>query len=283
MPSILFHQNMAGFGGTNALRNAAFHKSFVGIRTGLPVGHAIDVAGFTELENNTTAPGLLAPLAAHLMGLPTASPPPLYTVACGRGALSTEWEYISIAVRPPWVPCSVGRILLNASGKRVTLLHDISPSVPPEPDWANHLPARATPNHRGLVYVVITQGPAKVAVGYLHNRYFNTAIRERARQQTGRMLRVLEQHPLAPDICYIGGDFNLPPRKVGTTTTGSAFAYGVGPTTMGGNTYDYWYCRVNPFLPVGLPPGFIVPMPSLRAATVGLTQSDHAACLLRVS
>ncbi len=274
---------MAGFGGANAIRNAAFHKSFRGIRAGLPAGHLIDVAGFTEVANNATAPGLLTNLSANLMGLPTAAPPPLYTVACGRGILSTGREYISIAVRPPWVPCSVGRILLNASGRRVTLLHDISPAMPPEPGWANTLPPRAAPDYRGLVYVIITNGLVKVAVGYLHNRYLNASIRERTRQRIERMLHMMEQHPLAPAICYIGGDFNLPPSRVGTDTTGCAFAYGQGPTTMGGNTYDYWYCRVNPFMPVGLPPGFIVPVPSLNAATVGLIQSDHAACLLRVS
>lgn len=283
MPSLLFHQNMASFGGANAFRNAAFHKSFLGIRAGLPAGHLIDVAGFTEIANNATAPGILADLAASLMGLPATVPPPLYTVACGRGTLSTGREYVSIAVRPSWVTCSVGRILLDVSGKRVTLLHDISPTVPPEPGWANTLPARTTPDYRGLVYTIITNGLVKVAVGYLHNRYLNASIRERIRLQTVRMLRMMEQHPLAPAICYIGGDFNLPPGLVGTNTTGRAFAYALGPTTMGGNTYDYWYCRVNPFQPTGLPPGFIVPVPSLSAATVGLTLSDHAACLLRVS
>ncbi|KFA94371.1 hypothetical protein, partial [Archangium violaceum] len=191
-------------------------------------------------------------------------------------------KYISIAVRPPWVPCAVGRLLLDASGKRVTILHDLSPSVPPERDWANALPARAAPDSRGLVYVVITNGLREVAVGYLHNREGNPALRERIRLRTHRMLRVLEQHPLAPAISYIGGGFHLPPSRVGTDATGFAFAYGLGPTTAEGDIHDYWYCRVNPFTPVGLPPGFIVPAPSLSAATVGSTRSDHAACLLRV-
>lgn len=274
---------MASFGGANALRNAAFQKSFRAIRAGLPSGHVIDVAGFTEVANNVTAPGILGALATSLMGLPAGLSPSVYTVACGRGALSAGREYVSIAVRPAWKACAVGRILLQACGRRVSLLHDSSPTLPPEPDWANHLPARASPDYRGLVYVIITNGQVKVAVGYLHNRYLNPFIREQVRQQTERMLGVLEQHPLAPDSCYIGGDFNLPPGKVGRANRGQAFAYGLGPTTLGGNTYDYWYCRVNPFMPVGLPPGFIVPVPSLSAATVGLTQSDHAACLLRVS
>jgi hypothetical protein len=284
MPSLLFHQNMASFGGANALRNAAFQKSFLSIHAGLPAGHVIDVAGFTEIANNVTAPGSLGSLAASLMGLPAGHAPSLYTVACGRADLSAGREYISIAVRPGWETYAVGRLLFQESGRRVTLLHDSSPTVPPEPDWANRVPARAAPDYRGLVYVLITNGQVKVAVGYLHNRYLNPSIRERVRQQTERMLHVLEQHPRgAPDSCYIGGDFNLPPGKVGRATHGRAFAYGLGPTTMGGNTYDYWYCRVNPFMPVGLHPGFIVPVPSLSAATVGLTQSDHAACLLRVS
>lgn len=274
---------MACFGGASAFRNAAFHESFRRVRMGLPAGQTIDVAGFTEIANNATAPSILMGLSTTLMGLTTTAPPSLFTVACGRRTLSSVREYISIAVRPTWMPCAVGRLMLDVSGKNVSVLHDISPAMPPRPDWANHLPTRATPDYRGLVYVVITNGRVKVAVGYLHNRYLNPSIRERVQQQTGRMLLELERHPLAPAGCYIGGDFNLPPRKAGTNITRHAFAYGLGPTTLGGNTYDYWYCPVNPFMPEGLPPGFIVPQPSLSTATVGLFQSDHAASLLRVS
>ncbi len=275
---------MADFGGVNALRNAAFRKSFRELRTGLRPGHLIDVAGFTGLVNNTTAPGILTGLSASLMGLPAASPPSLYTVACGRGDSPAVQEYISIALRPPWVPCSVGRILLEVRGRRVTFHHDVSPAMKPEPGWAHGLPTGgASPGQPGLVYVVISQGLLKVAVGFLHNRSGYSALRERVRLRIPLMLRMVEQHPLAPAICYIGGGFNVPPDTVGLASTGEAFAYALGPTTMQGHTSDYWYCRVNPFLPAGLPPGFIVPVPSLGAATLGLTRSPHAACLLRVS
>lgn len=270
---------MAGFGGANALRNAAFQKSFRDIQRSLRPGHLIDVAGFTGIVNNTTAPGILAGLSASLMGLPAAFPPALYTVACGRG---TRQEYISIAVRPYWTTCSTGRILIDASGKRVTLFHDVSPDVTPEPGWANHLPARASPGQPGLVYVVITNGRVTVAVGFLHNRSTHLTLRGRVRSRIACMLRMVAQNPLAPSICYVGGGFNVPPDKVGTATTGRAFAYGLGPTTMEGHTSDYWYCQVNPFWPAGLPPGFIVPVPSLGSATLGPTRSNHAACLLRV-
>lgn len=282
MHSHLFHQNMAGFGGANALRNAAFQKSFHHIQTGLRPGHVIDVAGFTGITNATTAPGVLSGLSASLMGLPTAFPPSLYTVACGRGARRAARDYISIAIRPYWTPVSVGRILLDASRKHVSFLHDLSPTVPPEPEWAHHLPARASPGQPGLVYVVITNGRVHVAVGFLHNRFIWPAARERLRPRIARMLRMVGQNPLEPAICYIGGGFNVPPARVGTASTGRAFAYGQGPTTMEGHTSDYWYCQVNPFWPVGLPPGFIVPVPSLGTATLGPTRSPHAACLLRV-
>ncbi|WP_200883851.1 nucleoside hydrolase, partial [Archangium violaceum] len=93
MPSLLFHQDMAGFSGTNAIRNDAFHTSFLRLQKGLPAGHMIDVAGFTGLVNDTSAPDVLADLAASLMDLPAALPPPLYTVACGRGASSADQKY----------------------------------------------------------------------------------------------------------------------------------------------------------------------------------------------
>lgn len=273
---------MAGFGGANAVRNAAFHESFRDIQTSLQPGCLIDVAGFTGIVNHTTAPDILAGLSTSLMALPATFPPSLYTVACGRRTRLAAQEYISIAVRPPWVPCAAGRILLDASGKRDTLFHDPSPAIPPKPSWANILPARASPGQPGLVYVIITNGLVKLAVGFLRNRSTHPSVRGRVRLRIAHMLRMLGRHPLAPAISYIGGGFNVPPAKVETATIGRAFAYAVGPTTMEGHTSDYWYCEVNPFLPVGLPPGFIVPVPSLGAAALGPTRSNHAACLLRV-
>jgi len=285
----LLHQNMRVFGGGAPPRNNAYHNAFATLSNTLgPPANRIRVAGFTEIVNYATAGAAAVSLAA-VMGLNTS-----YNVACGRTALAAGPEYISIASALPVL--SVGRIFMNASGQGMALAHDISPAQPPTAAWCQTVPQQATPDYRGVVYLVTMLMGTPIAVGFLHNLYTFQDQRALVAGQIPHFVYLMASNP-AIDFggpVYLGGDFNLSPfnrnsRNYGAYTAYSAGLAGVlppginpGGTTAAGNLYDYWYASIAP---ATVPPvGFLTPAPQVWGHTLfHPNMSDHCATLLRTT
>jgi hypothetical protein len=203
----------------------------------------------------------------------------------------------------------VGRIFLQVSGNGVKLIHDVAPAVPPPPGWSPWVPAEATRDYRGVVYVVVTSAASgPFAVGFLHNLYTFVDQRILVAGQIPAMLALMQTNPamVNPAVVggvghvYLGGDFNVGPMDRGTARTGQAFCYetgagvaavpagaSAGGTTWNGSLYDYWYSDISAAAPVPLVPlGVAPPDPNVLTTTLdsGGTNlmSDHAATVLRV-
>jgi len=300
MPSVFLHQNMRVFGGAALVRNAAYNGAFARINQAAAAAGPISVMGFTEIVNAGAALGALGALAGVL-----APGSACVAVACGITALANGPEFVGIATAPGFAILSVGRIVLQDWQGRVTLFHDIAPAVPPPALWASSAPAQATPDYRGVVYVVVLPvgGGVSFAVGFLHNMYTRDNERALVMEQIPQMLRLMAGDPAGPAHVYLGGDFNVPPQDRGTGRTGRAYGYTaavtpgtVSPvalaagasvlgTTWSGSLYDYWYSDINPNAPPVWP--FIVPVPRANGATMDTNlqagtgfMSDHCAALL---
>ncbi|MEV0643634.1 hypothetical protein AB0I28_00075 [Phytomonospora sp. NPDC050363] len=300
-----FHQNMRIFGGGAPARNAAYNGvmapggAFAAINgaIGGPPAGPIAVAGFTEITNNIAAPAALA-LSAVSLGMAGGLSG---AVACGRTALAHGPEYVGIAVNAGWPILTVGRLLLTVVGQTVTLTHQRAATFAALN--AQGLGA-ATPDYRGLAYVIVTipGGGPNVAIGFLHNLYTLVDQRILVAGQLPFMAREMGAAvgglgPIAVAARYIGGDFNvnmITPR--GTVRQGRLYGHSAGlaavppgavagGTTWSGSLYDYWYSDIAPAGPV--PAGLIQPAPSAYAQTLNAgpgiagTMSDHGGVALR--
>lgn len=254
----IFHQNMRVFGGGAPLRNIAYQAAFAGIAGGLGgVGGPIGVAGFTEVMNNGATAvafgpggpvgGLCAALGVGFLG----------NVACGQMALAPGPEYVGLGIDPAAAVNSVGRICFNQNGAGVNLIHDVFVGAiggGAWNHWCNNLPANATADYRGVVYVVVTfPGGPQVAVGFVHNLYA-IGVPGIAAQRMPDILFLMRNNPTMPGggggPAYVGGDFNLLPIVRHTVAHGNAYPYSAatvavpvgavaGGTTWAGNLYDY--------------------------------------------
>jgi hypothetical protein len=308
--ALFFHQNMRTFGGGSMARNLAYNGpvppggggAFGAIRVAVdgPPPGPIVVGGFTEIVNNVAAAGALANSAGSLgVGWGAGSGG---VVTCGRTALARGREHIGVGIAAGWALVTVGQIFLNSAGGAISLVHQRAATFA----GLNllGLPAGATLDYRGLVYVVVTvpNGP-NIAVGFLHNLYTFLAQRALVAGQLPMIAKMMGTSanglPAVGAIAarYIGGDFNVPvtsPR--GTLRQGlPLYAYSAGlaarrgGTTWSGSLYDYWYSDIKPAGPA--PPGLIVPVASVFANTLNHgprvrpagTMSDHAGVGLQVT
>lgn len=271
MPNLLFHQNMLNFGGGAQRRNQAYTQGFTAIATAYqPANLFIQSIGFTEIINNTTASPILANFSQILFGQNVFS---INTVACGRTALAKGPEFITIASLPP--PYQVGRIFFHNDGHGIKLISDIAPQIPVPPNWATQVHPDATADYRGVVYSAFQIGGVRLAIGYLHNRYTDKAIRTIVRNRVPDILKLLQNNSQARSV-YLGGDFNLSPAKIGNERTGIAYPYDGGYTTKARNIYDYFYCPIKNDPP---PP---VPAALVNYQTQGQNMSDHAGVSLMI-
>jgi len=305
--AFLFHQNMRIFGGGTPLRTAAYANAFNSIAGALAGAGGLMVGGFTEIVNNGAAATALAGPAPNLLG--NLGLQPAVIAACGMTILADGPEFICIGINGLGL-VSVGRVFLQVSGNAVNLLHDVAPAVPPPADWNTFVPAAATRDYRGIVYVVVTSvasGP--FAVGFLHNLYTFVDQRILVAGQIPAMLTAMQANPSMgnPAVAggrghvYLGGDFNVGPTDRGTPRTGQAFCYEIGAavaaapagaaaggTTWNGSLYDYWYSDISRSDPVPLVPGGAAPpepnvlTPTLDSGGTNL-MSDHAATVLRIT
>ena len=318
--AVLFHQNMRVFGGGTAARNAAYHASFAAIAGGLGGAGPVAVAGFTEVMNNGAADtafgpggvggGLCAALGVNHIG----------NIACGQTALANRPEYVAIGVHAGLAVVSVGRLIIHATGSSVSLIHNVSPAIPPPAAWCNQLPNAFTPDYRGLVYVVVNIGGLNIAVGFLHN-IFGLGINDHDHRvlvmgQLPYMMTYMGQGIPGIVAKYIGGDFNcdvVDPR--GTPRIGICFAAHAGlpgppapvpvipgapppppppfvsdGTTWRGSLYDYWYTNFDPAGPT--PGGMLMnpTLPSVNGTTLDTVlgvntndMSDHCATVLQIT
>ncbi|HKP03609.1 MAG TPA: hypothetical protein VJU77_09655 [Chthoniobacterales bacterium] len=299
--AFLFHQNMRNFGGAAPARNASYTGAFGAIAVGLAGAGGICVGGMTEIVNNGTASVTLSGPAPNLfnwLGLQ-----PAVLAACGITALARGPEFIGIGIAGVAL-ASVGRIFLQASGQAINLIHDIARPGPPSPEWSEAVPPSATPDYRGVVYVVVTSaatGP--FGVGFLHNLYTFVEQRILVAGQIPAILALMRANPAMAGgrgHVFLGGDFNVAPIIRGTPRTGIATCYAVGAapaatppgamaggTTWNGNLYDYWYSDLSPAAPVPIAPGGVaLPIPGVATNTLdsgaaGL-MSDHAATVLQI-
>lgn len=298
----LFHQNMRVFGGGTGARNAAYQATFAAeVAAGgyLAAVPPVWIAGFTEVTNNLTAANVFSGGGGLGFNLCAAlGVNHVANVACGQTLLANGPEYIALGVHPACAVLAVGRIFLNADWG-IRLHQDISLGAAPPIGWQNHVPAAATRDYRGLVYMIVNVpngagGMHPIAVGFLHNLYTLEAQRILVMQNLPQMLALMGNGaPAAPVAYYIGGDFNVgvvSPR--GTARLGYAHAYsidkfnyppippipagapfGYGPcspngTLWGGNLYDYWFSNIYPGPP---PPPVNAPPAPLLGAPVPMT------------
>ncbi len=155
---------------------------------------------------------------------------------------------------------------------------------------------RSTLDFRGVGFLAGSLNGLACAVGFLHNRYTDEAIRTLVLSQVPRYLvPIRQQSELAPGApVFLGGEFSRPPEKRGTLRTGvpDALAVGLLPadcppaakpdgTTRSGNLHDYWYTTAAPTDPT--PTGFATPHPGVFVATMGDDGSDHALVTLTVT
>ncbi|MFN5972189.1 MAG: hypothetical protein ACK47N_20285 [Microcystis sp.] len=310
--AVLFHQNMRRFGGAAPVRNAHYNAAFGQILAALGAAAPVAVAGFTEVCNNGAAAtafgpagvggGLCAALGVNHIG----------NIACGQTALAGGPEYIAIGVNVAYPVVSVGRIFLNSSGCSISLIHDISPAIPLTAVWCNQVPSGATPDYRGLVYVVIAIAGVNVAVGFLHNLYTLEAQRILVMGQLPHMMNMMGNAIPGIAAKYIGGDFNVqappPPYRRGTARIGYIYLYSNGlagapltlagvpglavpppappppppftalGTTWAGNLYDYWFSTIDPAPVAPAPPvPLILPAPGLHGITLDTAAGAGAA------
>lgn len=302
--AVLFHQNMRIFGGGAPARNAAYNGpgpgpggAFAAIAAAVAGVGPVAVAGFTEITNNGASVAALTASCASL-GLAWGG-----NVVCGRTALAHGPEYIGIGIHPTYALVTVGHILLqaNGGGGGITLIHRRAAGF----GGGLPLPAAATRDFRGVVYVVVTVpgGGPNIAVGFLHNLYTFEAQRVLVAGQIPQMLAMMGAAAsglgaVAVGARYIGGDFNvamISPR--GTVRQGRAWGYSAGlaavpvgavagGTTWSGSLYDYWHSDINPAGPA--PAGLIVPVPAAHNNTLNAgpgiagTMSDHGGVSLRI-
>ncbi len=309
-----FHQNMRVFGGGVAARNAAYAAQFAATNVAIAAaaGGPIGVGGFTEVVNNGAASvafGGAGGLCAQL-GLGYVA-----SIACGSTVLANGPEYIAIGVNPALAVQRIGRVFLNVTGGAVNLLED-SIVAAPTAAWCNAVPAGATRDYRGLVYVIVqfpgagAAATRTVCVAFLHNMYTFVDQRILIMGALPRMLNLIANRHGAMAGAFIGGDFNvpavLPAERRGTMRIGYAYGYAVplaaapiipapaptypyvaGGTTWRGNLYDYWFSTVNPG--GGAPPApLVMPAPMATGVTLdsvpgggGGLMSDHAGIGLR--
>jgi hypothetical protein len=282
-----YHQNMRVFGGGAAARNNAYSNAFTTLRATIGGGNGIAAAGFTELVNYPTALLALQQLGAR-MGCPS-----VMSVACGRTALANGPEYVGMAFSS--APQSVGRILIQASGRGINLIHEIAPMVPPPAQWCQSLNVQATLDYRGVVYAAVRLGRTTVAVGFLHNRYADGDTRALIAGLVPQFCAMMRQNPAVNGgPSYLGGDFNVAPlRRPGAGGPCSPYSRGLYPplpagmpplppgwtpggTTAAGNLYDYWYLNDGA-------PAPMAPVASVFAWTLDLAMSDHCGTLLQVA
>jgi hypothetical protein len=299
--AFLFHQNMRVFGGGTPLRTNAYANAFHSIAGALAGAGGVMVGGFTEIVNNGAAATALAGPAPGSNLLGQLGLQRAVIAACGMTVLANGPEFICIGYNGLTL-LSVGRILLHVSGSAVSLIHDIAPAVPAPAAWTNIVPAAATRDYRGVVYVVVeSKANEPFAVGFLHNLYTLMDQRILVAGQIPAMLAVMQSNNAMGNAAggrghvYLGGDFNVLPTDRLIVRIGEAFCYKIGAfavpagatpggTTWSGSLYDYWYSDISPAAPPGGP---TPPQPGVLTTTLdsGGTNlmSDHAATVLRVT
>ncbi|HSZ69481.1 MAG TPA: hypothetical protein VK756_03880 [Solirubrobacteraceae bacterium] len=286
----LFHQNMRVFGGDAAARNQAYEVAFAQLRPTLGAASNVPIGGFTEIVNNTTATATMQMLAGR-MGLTT-----VYLIACGKTALAKGPEYVAVGASAATPILAAGRIAIDASHNKITLIHDPAPALPPPPGWCKTLPPGATLDYRGVVYLIANVGGTAIAVGFLHNMYTDPNTRTLIAEQIPHFGALMAAEPtMAGGPVYIGGDFNvLPiPRSLPAYGLYTPYAIGIpalpppphpikpGGTTAAGNLYDYWYSDRAPAEP--WPPGFVSPVAGVYTPTLFYPDmSDHCGVVLRI-
>jgi hypothetical protein len=272
------------------------------------------IAGFTELTNNITAVNALNGGLCGALGVGRAQ------AVCTRvTAVGGTFDYTGIAVAAAGVNIrSWGRIIPSVSGAGVTLIHDMWNPTTNFANWAATLPAGATLDYQGLVYVVADIGGGIVfAVAFLHNIYgINDArglILQRLPDAAG-LIAADQAMPQGAGVVYICGDFNAGPlfRSNRAGVIALPFSQGtVGPgpppppwsrhailtpgqlgrnfrpggTTAAGSLYDYSFCSV-----IGnVPQWHQNPAPAIDVVTLDNggqgpngPLSDHAASLLLI-
>lgn len=307
----LFHQNMRTFGGGTADRNAAYQLAFGNLAGALAVHGPIVVAGFTELTNNGGASNALRGVGAgpgiNLCGALGV----IYraTIACRLTAVGGAFEYIGIGTAGGAFPAilSFGRILIHAQGLALHLIHDIAPAGAGFANWCTHLPAAASADYQGIVYMVVTINGNNVAVAYTHNIYGVNDNRSALTQNLPTAANLIRTNPAMPGphgVVYVCGDFNCLPivrhhhHTVMTPFAQPTLAAGglpvqfalnaaqtaaggiAGGTTMAGNLYDYSFST--------LPPGGALPTAGIDTRTMDTfvggagNMSDHVASILQV-
>ncbi|WP_212005134.1 hypothetical protein [Chitinophaga sp. HK235] len=290
----VFHQNMRNYGGSGGKvdRTARFYTAFKLIKNSFD---EIKVAGFTEVTNNSSATTGLKKLLEGLFGRIRGGHQ-LAVVNCGRTALGRT-EYIGYAVKKDVIIREFGRIYVQ-TGSKVVL--DEAPRTPgdhpminingkPFKDWAKTMATDALADYRVIVYGVLEFGGNQEVVGFVHNMYTLANNKMSFMQMLPSMLEAAQ----GDNDIYVGGDFNVKARDIGSARRKKYYHYSKpmvgkptgnakkkftgGGTLLSGRLYDYWFSNIEKRTENS-------PKPRIAPITLSVPKglSDHCGILLEL-
>ncbi|WP_157963811.1 hypothetical protein [Actinocorallia populi] len=252
-------------------RGRAYASAFAEIREELAeTGDAVTVAGFTEITGRGRSVEAMKEIADAL------SLSHVRTVAYGRTALPYHYECTTVASVA--APTRMGRIFIDTRGGSVLLHDDAAPEDGALFDeWCTELPEFATADYHGIVYAVVDG----VGIGFVHNRYGAGDERHLTAQQIPDVGERLARCGNRRIPVYIGGNFNVDPRRRGAYNVHYRGLGAEKGTTYNGHKHDYWYSNVGD---AAVSDDFLdPPVAEARAETLGNGMSDHCATLLAIS
>jgi hypothetical protein len=297
--TLMFHQNMLNYaGGTGAAaapnahrtRNQQFDRDFNAIRA--VTGEVYVVAGFTELLNRRAAAvGIAARARALDRGLRNCT-----VIGVGITATGARDEYIGIAWdRGIFTIQNAGQVLFNGVANQWQCYNTQAPGGPPPlfsiiplPNVGNTFGTGAgrkrkfdtqlVADSRGLAYVHGTWGGQGCIFAFMHNMHSvgdpTSAFSSLDAMVTAVRTAVNDNNAYV----YIGGDFNILPRKPGrgALTYAAATYVSAGQTWFRDTTlyhpYDFWLTST----------GATNADARVRSQTLYSHISDHAAITLNV-
>ena len=301
--TLLFHQNMLNYaGGTgaaapphaNRTRNQQFDRDFAAIQA--ITGQDYLVAGFTELLNNAAA-------AAGVRARARALDPSLrncVVIGVGITATGARDEHIGIAWdRDNFTIANAGQVLFNAVTRQwhcyntpAAVPANINTPVPatiPLPNLGNAFggggggkrkwDTQAAADSRGVAYIHGSWAGRTRVFGFMHNMH-SVGDPTSSFSSLNAMMDAI--HAAVNDYTtrdYVGGDFNIEPRKPGR-----------GPLECAAQQYrsagEDWFTDTTLYHPYDF---WLTTNPNIghanarvRSTTLWSHSSDHAAITLRV-
>ncbi|RBL89904.1 hypothetical protein DF182_25850 [Chitinophaga flava] len=254
-------KNYGGSGG-KVDRTAIFYTAFRRIRSSFD---EIKVAGFTEITNNSSATTGLRKLVEGLFGKIRAGGGlhQLAVVNCGRTALGRT-EYVGYAVKRNITIRGFGRIYVQTGSKVVVDEAPVTTGVSPQvdvngrkfKDWAKTMSTDALADYRVIVYAALELGDKIEVIGFVHNMY----TLDNNRMSFMQMLPTMMAAAQGDDNIYVGGDFNVKARDIGSARRKKYYHYSKpmvgkpsgndekkftgGGTLLSGRLYDYWFSNI---------------------------------------